>query len=98
MLNKYKRLAWFDPARKSHLNLVYWKMGLEYIRTVNRADIPLRERWLCYRSIAHWYYRRRRLLVDDLKASAVQLLPFSQNIVHIARKFLGREKTSGGGI
>jgi hypothetical protein len=96
--NMYKRLAWFDPARKNDVNLVYAKVGAEYIAAVGRAKLPWREKLACYRSVARWFWVRRLSLLEDAKAAVVQLFPFSKTIVQLARKLHNRHINSGGGI
>lgn len=86
MFNIYQRLSWFDPSRSRKLNLVNWKIGYEYFRSINRVGLPWSVRAACYRVNARWFVRRRRALLEDLKAAVVQILPFSRSIARFARR------------
>lgn len=86
MFNIYQRLSWFDPSRGRSINLVNWKIGFEYFRSINRVRPTWPVRMACYRANARWFVRRRRALVEDLKAAVVQIIPFSRSIVHFARR------------
>lgn len=86
MFNIYQRLSWFDPARGHKINLVNWKIGWEYFRSINRVGLPWSERAACYRANARWFVHRRRALLEDFKAAVVQIAPFSRSIVHLARR------------
>ena len=98
MFNIYNRLAWFDPSKKRHLNLVYTRVGIEYIQAVQRVSLPGVKKAACYRSIARWFYRRRKYLVEDIKANIIQVAPFSKNLVQFARKRQNKKMNSRGGI
>jgi glycosyltransferase involved in cell wall biosynthesis len=89
MFNIYKRLAWFDPRKENAINLVYWKVGLEYLKSVRRVPLPWLEKARCFRTWVRWIARRRKVLIEDLKAAVIQFVPVSQDIVHFARRFLG---------
>jgi glycosyltransferase involved in cell wall biosynthesis len=98
MFNVYNRLAWFDPARKSKLNLVYWRVGWEYFRSVTQVSMSWHDKLTCYRSVTGWFKVRRHWLVEDLKAAIVMNLPFSRNLAQFARKIQHRHINSRGGI
>jgi glycosyltransferase involved in cell wall biosynthesis len=89
MYNIYNRLAWFDPSKRSGINLVYWKVGLEYFHSVNRVHMPWSEKMLCYQAVARWFVARRRVLLEDIKAALVQFAPFSRDLAHFAKRFIG---------
>ncbi len=82
----YKRLAWFDPSKKRSLNLVYWRVGSEYLRSILRVPLPFKQKMAALRSLARWFIFRRRWLIEDLKAAIIQIMPFSKQILQIARK------------
>jgi glycosyltransferase involved in cell wall biosynthesis len=73
----YKRLAWFDPNRKSKIHLPYWHNGFQYIRSVSRVKLPFKEKLKCYSVALRWFWARRAVLIEDFKGVIVQLLPFS---------------------
>ncbi|NLG96520.1 MAG: glycosyltransferase [Chloroflexi bacterium] len=98
MFKMYKRLAWFDPAKEKNLNLVYWKIGSEYLRSVHRVDLPWKERLECYRAVIRWFIMRRRSLVEDMKAAVIQLVPFSKSLIQTVRRLQGNRRLPGGGI
>lgn len=98
MYTVYNRLAWFDPSRRRHINLVYWKVGYEYFKAILRVKLPWAERVQCLKALTRWYIWRRRVLIEDIKAAVIQLVPFSQNLAHIARRLSNKNINSGGGI
>jgi len=88
MFNVYNRLAWFDPSKRKSINLVYWKVGLEYLRSVNRVGLSWPEKIRCYQVAARWFFRRRKDLLEDIKATVIQLAPVSRNIANYAKRLL----------
>ena len=55
--------AWFNPAQASRGTILPPLMhcGVEYVRAVSRAKLPVRERLLCYPTvIVVWYSRQFR--------------------------------------
>lgn len=98
MFKMYKRLAWFDPAKKKNINLVYWKIGSEYFRSVHRVNLPLKERLDCYKAVLSWFIMRRKSLVEDMKAAVIQLVPFSKSLIQTVRRLQENRRLPGGGI
>jgi hypothetical protein len=99
MYDMYKRLAWFDPAKRNHLNLVYWKMGYEFQKTIGRVNLPWPVKVSCYQTVVRWHISRHHQLGEDLKAAAVQVFPFSRSLVHAVKKLNDHNRiNSGGGI
>lgn len=94
----YKRLAWFDPKHKRKINLVYWRMGTEYLKAIQRVPLPRAEKKACYQAVSRWFIQRRPWLIEDLKAAVVQVAPFSRSLAHIVRKRHNSRIKSGGGI
>jgi glycosyltransferase involved in cell wall biosynthesis len=86
MFNVYNRLAWFDPTNHSPINLVYWKVGWEYLRSINRVHLKMSEKAQCYQAVYKWFVMRRRVLVEDFKAAAIQVIPFSRGLVQFVRQ------------
>ncbi len=97
MFNEYKRIKWYDPANQNPINLVNWKVGWEYLKTVTRVSLPWPEKRKCYRVAMKWFAVRRRVLIEDIKSVIVQIFPLSLGIVHLFRRVL-RRKTLKGGI
>ncbi len=83
---KYNRLIWFDPSKSCHLNLIYWRVGFEYVLSVLRVQMPLAEKLQCLRTSAQWFTSRRRQLSDDIKAAILQVLPFTRFVLQFSRK------------
>lgn len=94
----YNRLAWFDPNRRNHINLVYTKMGTAYLHVIDRVPLPWTEKVASYRAVMSWFIRRRRALVEDLKAGVIHVFPFSRSIVGYAKRIHNSRIKSGGGI
>lgn len=86
---QYNRLAWFDPNKRTQLNLKYWKMGAEYRKAVNRVPLNIRTRMACYGSIIRWYIQKRGRLMDDFIIAIYQIFPFTRNITkNLKRAYL----------
>lgn len=92
----YNRLAWFDPSKRSRINLVNWKVGWEYLRAINQVSLPLVEKVQSYKSALRWFVMRRRVLIEDFKAAIVQLVPFSLGLVKFIRSLLQPSSKKGG--
>jgi glycosyltransferase involved in cell wall biosynthesis len=89
MFNVYNRLAWFDPSKRHAINLVYWKVGFEYLKSVSRTPLPWLDKLRCYQVTARWFIKRRKDLLEDIKAAVVQFAPVSRDIAHLAKRLLG---------
>jgi glycosyltransferase involved in cell wall biosynthesis len=98
MYDKYKRLVWFDPSLKNRINLLYWKVGFEYGRTIFRAPIPNREKIFCLQALSRWFISRRTTLLNDIKAAIIQLFPFSSTMTQMLKKNLEKEINPRGEI
>lgn len=90
----YKRLAWFDPSKKRSINLVYWRVGTEYLKSIFRVPLPLKQRLAAMRTLARWFIFRRRWLLEDIKAAIIQVMPFSKQIMQFTRKPHNENKSS----
>jgi glycosyltransferase involved in cell wall biosynthesis len=86
MYQMYNRLAWFDPTKKHKINMVYWRIGTEYLRSVLRVPMPRAEKAAALKSVAKWFVMRRRALLEDVKAVVVHLFPFSKSLAQYAKR------------
>lgn len=96
MFNIYKRLAWFDPSNRQKINLVHWKVALEYSRAIGRVPLSASDKAACYRVLTRWLVKQRNALFEDIKAALLQILPFSYSLVKYYRKFNEKKINSGG--
>ena len=70
-----QRLAWFDPRAKPVL-LPYWRRCREYLSSVDRAPLGLRERMLCRIQVASWVRKEGwRLMASDVERRFVRTTP-----------------------
>lgn len=98
MYDKYKRLVWFDPSLKNHINMIYWRVGFEYCRAIARSSLPFSEKMRCYQAVLRWVMIRRGTLLNDIKKAIIQMFPFSQNIAQIVKKNLEKRINPRGEI
>lgn len=98
LFNIYNRLAWFDPSRRQTLNLVNWKVGVEYARALRRVSLASSERRKANQALLRWFVARRRALWEDIKAAVVYTLPFSRSFIQFARRRHDKKIDTGGGI
>ena len=61
------RAAWFDPTKENRIAFPHWRIFCEYIKSLNRVDISLHQRMLCYLHMAKWFKLNLSLLKKDLK-------------------------------
>jgi glycosyltransferase involved in cell wall biosynthesis len=71
--NEYERLEWFEPRLRGKINLVNWRNGLEYFRTVARTPLSWRERLTCLHYTTFWFKRERHNLAGDLRVATRQI-------------------------
>lgn len=91
----YGRLWWFDPTKSKNLYFPYWRVGSEYLKSVRRVPLKTAEKLRCYGTVGKWFLRRRRFLVEDIKANLVKLFPGALAIKHTLKSImLKRPKTS----
>lgn len=98
MFRVHDRLAWFDPNKRGQINLVYWKVGKEYLYAVGRVPLNGSEKLHGYKTVLRWFIRRRRSLLQDLKHAVYQIAPFTRNVVDLAKKRQNKRLNSGGRI
>jgi glycosyltransferase involved in cell wall biosynthesis len=98
MYEKYKRLVWFDPALKDQINLLYWKVGLEYGRAILRVNLSATEKFRAFQKLGEWFISRRKPLLNDFKTAILQIFPFLQNFTPSIKKDLEKKMNSGGEI
>jgi glycosyltransferase involved in cell wall biosynthesis len=63
-------LSWFDPSKRARKKLVpqHTRMGLEYVRSVSRIELPYSERLRCYLTIVLvWCPIEVRRLIQELR-------------------------------
>jgi len=96
MFNIYRRLSWFDPGIRQKINLVNWKLALEYFRAIQRVEISRSEKAACYRIMWRWAVKRRGALLEDLKAAILQILPFTRKLVKHAKRLQSERMNTGG--
>lgn len=97
LISKYAkryRLEWYDPAKRNHLNLVYFHIVYEYIRLVMRTRLPWKERVGCNKAIVYWLILNRRSLIEDIRVIIVRFFPFSDVIIKKMLKFVRGPKNA----
>jgi glycosyltransferase involved in cell wall biosynthesis len=77
---QYDRLGWFDPSKRGKLYLPYWRIGLEYFKSVRRVPLPFSEKVRSYLIVIKWFFNRYRALIEDIKGVIVQIFPQSLSI------------------
>lgn len=70
------RAAWFDPANRGRLRnqLVHFEWFRRTMAAIGRVEMSPYERFLCYRQMPRWLWRRRDGLTSDLVLAAGCLL------------------------
>jgi glycosyltransferase involved in cell wall biosynthesis len=91
----YHRLAWFDPQKGKQPYLPYWKTGAEFLRAVQRVPLSVAERYACESIVIQWHIRRRKQLLEDLKASALYGIPYFRSVVQVAKNLSGKNVRGG---
>ena len=64
------RLEWFDPKKRRALAFPHWRILLEYIKDINRVQLPTKQYVACYLHICRWLKTNSRLLKRDLRTGA----------------------------
>jgi hypothetical protein len=61
-----ERTVWFDTEKRSIKRAyVNWRTGVEFIRSINRIEIPLYEKIYCFFISLGWMVWRRKLLWSE---------------------------------
>lgn len=50
----YDRARWHDTRKKGRAVLPHWRIGLEHVRAVQRADLSTADRLRCYGELLRW--------------------------------------------
>jgi len=91
----HRRLVWFDSRNTRRIDLPYWRIGVEFYRAANRVPLRLSDRLACYRIVQAWYFRRKKQLLEDIKAATAETFPFSRSVARFAKNLL-RNRARGG--
>lgn len=68
MVKDYRSYAvWFNPVLRGKKLFPYWRMHLEWLRTLQGAPISLAERIACVRHVADSFRKRRRRLIGEIR-------------------------------
>lgn len=64
------RAEWFDPKTKRSLwtFLPRWRWLVEHVRAISRAEIPVREKLLCYFDLYHFLWENKRYMASNVMA------------------------------
>lgn len=79
--------AWFDPNKADAVVFPYWRLMLEYLRSIRRSPLQLRDRFNCYLEIGRWLKRNRKLLRWNVSEGIEQFLDLHKTR-YAYRKFL----------
>ena len=68
--NMYKdmraRMAWFVPDKKGKPVFPYWMQLIDYIGTIKRSPIAIREKFICYSYMIIWFLHHVKNLAGDI--------------------------------
>jgi glycosyltransferase involved in cell wall biosynthesis len=62
-----RRTSWFDPKTAPKVVLPHWKHFFEYVKSLYRAQVSIKDRAACYYVLAKWLKWNWKLLKQDLK-------------------------------
>jgi glycosyltransferase involved in cell wall biosynthesis len=81
---RHERSAWFDPRAAGKPVFPYWREWRELLGVIARSELRARQRLACYRRMAWWLVRYRKLLRSDLRIWAIETLrrraPWSRDV------------------
>ncbi len=58
------RRAWYDPEKTDSMSFPVLRLCVEYIKSISRAPLNIKERTLTYASLARWVVRKRKQLLN----------------------------------
>jgi glycosyltransferase involved in cell wall biosynthesis len=90
----HERNAWFNPEQKKRITFPHWRVFAEYIKTVQRAEIPSQEKLLCGRHLFLWLFRSRLRLRKDCRMALKQFL-INNDIDYAKYRFWKRLRNRG---
>lgn len=73
--NKISLRRWFNPKDKSTVVFPSWKNGYEYLKTIKRAPISLKQKLNCCFHLFRWAYTYRRRFFYDVKLALKSVSP-----------------------
>jgi hypothetical protein len=62
-----KRTQWFDPRSAPRVIFPHWKHFYEYVKSVHRVSIGMKDRLACYYVLAKWFKWNWEFLKLDLQ-------------------------------
>ena len=65
---------WFNSHAQGQITLPYWRVFIEYLKSVRNASVPSLERFRCYVHIGGWFRARLKHLTKDIVRAGVQFL------------------------
>jgi len=60
------RTKWFDPGVGCRVVFPHWRIFLEYIKSVGRVDLPVKQQALCYLHLLRWLKLNSRRMKTDV--------------------------------
>jgi glycosyltransferase involved in cell wall biosynthesis len=60
------RMAWFNPKLKGKPVFPFWMQLFDYIGTIKRASVSLREKLWCYLYMFFWFFEHSKNLAGDI--------------------------------
>jgi glycosyltransferase involved in cell wall biosynthesis len=70
--DRWARTLVFDPSQAGKVSCPWWHEAIDLIRAIRHAELPVAERWRCYKYLYWWARVHRGFLCEDvLRAFAV---------------------------
>ncbi|HEX2980161.1 MAG TPA: glycosyltransferase family 2 protein [Anaerolineaceae bacterium] len=95
MYKVYDRRSWFDPSKRNAFVFPYWYVGLTYIRSVLRTPLSAVEKLRSIGVAFSWFLKRRKFLLEDIKAFILYAFPSSRQLSNSIKTFTGKKKRGG---
>ena len=70
----HQRNAWFNPLKNHRISFPHWRIFTEYMKTVWKSQIPVREKILCVAHLINWLFQNLGRLKKDCRFGLKQLL------------------------
>jgi glycosyltransferase involved in cell wall biosynthesis len=87
----HEAIVWYDPKMSGKIIFPAWRLFYEYIASINRAPLSMKQRLPCYGILGRWLKNHRQDLLRDLMFAGARIPVIGQKLKRAHEKKLKSE-------
>jgi glycosyltransferase involved in cell wall biosynthesis len=84
----HEAIVWYDPKMSGKIIFPAWRLFYEYIASINRAPLSMKQRLPCYSIMGSWVKNHRQDLLRDLIFAGARIPVIGQKLKRAYEKYL----------